>query len=286
MNKDTPNTLNNGYPAQANQTTGKGFFTAPGRTVSGNLVRDRSATFDDHWTQPRLFYNSLTPVEQQFVINAIRFETSNLKSRAIKERVLAQLNKISNDVAIRVAAALGLPAPQPDTKYYHDNTTAGISIFNTTLPTIATLKVGVLVSTQSAASVEQAAMLKQLFNKDKVTAIVVGESLADGIDATYSLADATAYDGIIVTAGAEGIFGSDGTTSTLYPIGRPSQILVDGYRWGKPLGAVGSASDALLKTGIPSTPGVFAESDPKAVAGLFKQGLATFRFVDRFPVDK
>ncbi|RFN52619.1 catalase, partial [Fusarium flagelliforme] len=33
----TPNTLNNGYPAQANQTQGKGFFTAPGRKVSGNL---------------------------------------------------------------------------------------------------------------------------------------------------------------------------------------------------------------------------------------------------------
>ncbi|KAJ4304333.1 hypothetical protein N0V88_001946 [Collariella sp. IMI 366227] len=60
------------------------------------LVRALSPTFDDHWSQPRLFYNSLTPVEQQFLINAIRFETSHVKSATVKQNVLTQLNRFTD----------------------------------------------------------------------------------------------------------------------------------------------------------------------------------------------
>ncbi|KAJ3565277.1 hypothetical protein NPX13_g7565 [Xylaria arbuscula] len=165
----SPNTLNGGFPQQANQTNGRGFFTAPSRTVSGNLVRGLSSTFNDHWTQPRLFYNSLEPVEQQFLINAIRFETSHLQSTAVKENVLRQLNRISNDVAVRVATALGMKAPAPDNKYYHDNTTAGLSITKDKLPTIATLKVGILASIASNSSaLDQAKQLKERFTADDI----------------------------------------------------------------------------------------------------------------------
>lgn len=94
----SPNALNDAAPKQANQTVGRGFFTAPGRTVSGHLVREVSSTFSDVWSQPRLFYNSLIPVEQQFLINAIRFETSQLTSSVVKSNVLIQLNRVSHDL--------------------------------------------------------------------------------------------------------------------------------------------------------------------------------------------
>jgi catalase len=80
----SPNTLNKGSPKQANQTNGRGFFTAPNRKASGSLVRTVSSTFADAWSQPRLFFNSLRPVEQQFVVNAMRFETSQLTSDVVK----------------------------------------------------------------------------------------------------------------------------------------------------------------------------------------------------------
>ena len=57
----SPNTLNNGFPKQANQAEGRGFFEAPSRSVSGKLVRSVSSTFADAWSQPRLFFNSLSP---------------------------------------------------------------------------------------------------------------------------------------------------------------------------------------------------------------------------------
>ncbi|KAF5668916.1 catalase [Fusarium heterosporum] len=280
----TPNTLNKGYPKQANQTQGKGFFTAPGRKASGNLSRSRASTFSDHWSQPRLFYNSLTKVEQQLLINAIRFETSNLKSETVKKNVLYQLNKVSHDVAVRVAKVLGLEAPAADDTYYHDNTTTGVSVLGAKLPTIATLTVGVLASTNSESSIQQAKAIKKALSEDKVTVTIVGELLGDDVQVTYDGADAVQFDGIVVASGTESLF--NGTRkSTLYPPGRPAQIITDGYNWGKPVGFVGSAKVAAQAAKVGTGEGVYLSKDVDALVKNLKEGLATFKFTDRFPLD-
>lgn len=275
--------MNKGFPKQANQTQGKGFFTAPGRKVSGALERRRSSTFLDHWSQPRLFYNSITPIEQQFLINAIRFETSHL-SQVVQKNVLTQLNKISHDIAVRVAKALGLDAPAADDKYYHNNKTKGLSIFGQELPTIATLRIGVLTSTNSGNSLTQAKSLKDEFKSSNVTVIAVGETLAEGIDQTYSAAEAIGFDGIIVADGTEKLFDNK-KGSTLYPPGRPSQIVVDGYNWGKPIGFLGNAKNVIKAAGVSEGAGVYLKKGPADIVEDFKKGLAKFKFTDRFAQD-
>ncbi|KAK6592785.1 catalase [Botrytis cinerea] len=281
----SPNTLNDAAPKQANQTVGRGFFTAPGRTVSGHLVREVSSTFSDVWSQPRLFYNSLIPVEQQFLINAIRFETSQLTSSVVKSNVLIQLNRVSHDLAARVASVLNLPVPEADNTYYNDNKTSSITIFGNELPTIATLNVGVLVSVKNNATLTQAANLATSFSTSGVNVKVIGEILTNGVDATYSASDATLFDGIIVTDGAENLF-TNGSKSTYFPADRPRQILLDAYNWGKPVGTLGNARTSLNVASISTKPGVYSNST--SVSGLVKEfeaGLKTFRFVDRFALD-
>lgn len=284
----TPNTLNNGFPQQANQTVNNGFFTAPNRVVSGPLNRALSPTFSDVWSQPRLFYNSLTTAEQQFLINAIRFETSHIKSTVVKQNVLIQLNRVDHDLASRVAQVLSLPVPTPDPTYYHNNKSAFISIFNYSLPSVSTLTVGILASASSSSSLSEAAALKAAFSKVGVVPSIVGEFLTTGVDLTYSEADASGFDGIVVGSGAEVLF-EGGATSPLFPLSRPSQILIDGYRWGKPVGSLGSASAAFKDARINTSnqPGVFVEtgSDVNALVSLFVGGLKTFKFVNRFPLD-
>lgn len=272
---------------EANQTVGKGFFTAPSRTVSGYLTREVSSTFADVWSQVRLFYNSLIPVEQQFLINAMRFETSHLTSAVVKSNVIIQLNRVSNDLAKRVAEVIGIDAPAPSPKYYNNNSTAFVSIFNKTLPTIATLKVGVLASVSSQDSIAQAAALLQAFSSSGVVVSVVGETLAAGINQTYSASDATGFDGIVVTTDSQALF-TNGTSSTFFPADRPLQILEDAYRWGKPVGALGSSASVLELAGATTTAGVFSDAAGN-VASLvkdFEGGLAEFKFIDRFPLDK
>ncbi|KAK7728436.1 hypothetical protein SLS63_006665 [Diaporthe eres] len=281
----TPSALSGGIPMQANATQGRGFMTSPQRQIGGNLVRALSPTFNDHWSQPRLFLNSLTPPEQQILVNAIRFETSNVKSPVVRQNIVTQLNRISNDLAGRVATALAIPAPAPEPTFYHDNKTTGLNIFGVPLPTITTLTVGILASTANPASVQQATALQQRLSQSGVVSTIVGESLTQGIAATYSQSDASGFDGIVVAEGAEGLF-QPFLQNTLFPLGRPSQILIDGYRWGKPVGAVGTGSAALAMAGIPATPGVITNvADVETLATQMEDGLKTFRFLDRFPLD-
>jgi catalase len=275
----SPNTLNDGYPKQANETEGRGFYTAPNRQASGGLIRAVSSTFADVWSHPRLFFNSLHPVEQQFVINGMRFETSQLKSDIVKNNVLIQLNRVSHDVAERVAKALGMKAPEADPTYYHDNKTSGVSIAGQPLLKIDGLKVGYLTSNKAKDThVEQ---LKKALARDNVAVKVVAETLTDGVDQTYSATDASQFDAVVVGADTDELFTTPGQ-GTFYPPGRPLRILQDGYRWGKPVGSVKKGSEAFEQAGIAEGAGVYTAVKAKDIA----DGLKTFKFLDRFPVDQ
>lgn len=213
----------------------------------------------------------------------------------MKQNVLSQLNKISNDIAVRVATALGLEAPAPDDTYYHDNTTAGISITNVTLPIVATLKVGILASTKSANgtnALDQAKTLKTRLANENLTATIVAETLVDGVDKTYSAADATDFDAVIVVSGADsaGLFAmTAGSLSPLYPPLRPLQIANSAYLFGKPIAYFGgsSPSNPLVAGGLdPKTDGVYASADLESLASGLVDGLKTYKFTGRYPVDE
>lgn len=296
-NAYTPNTLNNGSPKQANQTVGNGFFTTPSRTTSGKLLRAVSSTFEDVWSQPRLFWNSLVPAEKQFVVDAMRFENANVMSSVVRNNVIIQLNRISNDLAKRVAEAIGVEAPDPDPTYYHDNTTANIGAFGQRLLRLDGLKVGVLASVSNESSIAQGAELQSQLKEVGVDVFVVGERLADGVNQTYSATDAVNFDAVIVADGAEGLFASSsftalptaeasGTTS-LYPAGRPLEILVDAFRFGKPVGTLGQGVLALDDAQISSDrDGVYlADAVDEDFGNHIKEGLVTYKFLDRFALD-
>ncbi|KAH8713325.1 Catalase-3 [Beauveria bassiana] len=291
----SPNTLNNGSPLQADQSTGRGFFTAPGRQAPGHLGRRRSATFADHWSQPRLFYNSLSKAEQQMLIDVLRLELSVLVQPGIRKNVLKQLNRISHDIARRVGRALGTEDPPlpPDDHYYHDNTTAHMSAYGAApLPTIAGLRVGVLVDSESGASVAQGRAVRDGLRAAKVFASTVGERTVEGVDRTLAATDATVFDAVVVADGTAALFeagagaGAAAARSTYYPPGRPGQIVTDSFHWGKPVGFLGTGKEAINRTGIKAGPGVYVGSDVESMVKNVKEGLATFKFLDRIALDE
>jgi catalase len=308
----SPNTLNNGHPKQAGQSNGKGFFTAPERAVSGRLMRTTRKSFQkDYWSQPRLFFNSLVPEEQQFIINAIRFETSHLKSHRVKENVLVQLHKIHTRIAKEVAEVLGMNVPGTDTSFHHDRTTRGVSVFGNPLHKIAGLKVGVLI-TEKAPDTKTVQHLKSELGRDGVSVVVVAETLKQGVDQIYSASDATDFDALVVGSGVNPLLShAVRSRSTLFPAGRPLEILLDTYRYGKPIGFAGDSSAALDSSRIQPGPGVYVEdmsfarttgnftfsnhtisrrgekSEEMAgnLAHKIREGLRTFKFLNRFPVE-
>jgi catalase len=269
---------------EANQTIGNGFFTAPNRYVSGALTRELSPTFADHWSQPRMVWNSLSPAEQQIAVNALRFETAHVTSTTVRQNFVNQLNRVDHDLALRVAEVLvDVTAPAPDTSYYNNNKTVGLSIFNNSLPTIQGLNFGILASVYSNESMANAASLSKQFADLGLFVSIVAEYLAPGVNLTYSAADAIDFDGILVTPGTEAIFMNG--TSPLYPLDRPLQIVQNGYYFGKPVGALGTGSMAFQMAGIMETPGVYLSNSSATLLPNFEAGLKEFKFLDRFPLD-
>ena len=91
----------------------RSFNEAPGNDGKGRV---RASSFADHYSQPRLFFNSQTAQEQAHLIGAIIFELSKVETVAIRERTLAQLRNVDESIARRVADGLGvdkLPGAAP-----------------------------------------------------------------------------------------------------------------------------------------------------------------------------
>ena len=233
----TVNTLNNGFPKPATQNAGRGYISAPARKIiDATYVRATSPTFLDYWSQPRLF-QSMSPTEKPLVINAARFELAKVSSETVRKAVIAQFNRISNDLAKRVRTALGLPAPAPDTSYYHSKT-SDVSTYGTPLPTIKTLTVAILANASSHSSLSQAATIATGLKAKGAVLKILGQL---GVDATYSTAHAAPFDGIIVADGTDDLFSKKASSATLYPPGRPTEIVRGAFLFAKPIAVVGSA---------------------------------------------
>jgi catalase len=107
-----PNSIDDGEPLVASAEQG-GYVQLP-RPVEGVTVRANPVSFEDHFSQPTMFYRSLTPVEQTHIVEAFTFELGKCYEQVIKERELLVLANVDADLCAQVAAGLGLPAPKGD----------------------------------------------------------------------------------------------------------------------------------------------------------------------------
>ena len=101
----TPASLDGHSPEEA--VPARGGFVSYREQVNGPKVRERSKSFDDHYGQARLFWNSMTPPEKEHIVKALQFELSKVDTRAVRQRMLSHLVKINDVLGVQVAAALG-----------------------------------------------------------------------------------------------------------------------------------------------------------------------------------
>lgn len=114
INKDvtsySPNTIGGGCPYQAKAA--QGGFTSHTERIDAKKIRGRSKSFFDHFSQATLFYNSQSAPEQNHIVDALRFELSNVTIPAIRERMLGILSMVDKTLAQRVADKLGMQVPK------------------------------------------------------------------------------------------------------------------------------------------------------------------------------
>lgn len=106
-----PNTLANGAEFRIDGAT-QGFQSSPEGAMALK-VRGRNASFDDHFSQARLFWNSQSPAEKEHLVQAFRFELGRVDLPEIRQRVVDNLAHVDMKLAARIAAPLGIKAPDP-----------------------------------------------------------------------------------------------------------------------------------------------------------------------------
>jgi len=112
-----PNTISNGCPFQAKAA--EGGFTSFQERVDSKKVRERSASFFDHFSQATLFFNSQSEAEKKHMINALTFELGKVERPEIRERMVGLLTQVDQGLAAKVADGLGMNIPRPLTPMNH-----------------------------------------------------------------------------------------------------------------------------------------------------------------------
>jgi catalase len=284
-----PNSLGAGCPMVAGAEHG-GYVHYQER-VDGAKIRKRSESFADHYSQAELFWNSMSDWEQRHIVAAFRFELGKVDHVHIRERVVAHLGEINPDLAARVAAGLGLPAPAMPSRAPHGDSSPALSQANAPRDTIATRKVAILVADGvDAASVtslqdvltELGAVGEVLAPNDGKVSGANGENVA--VDRAMSTMSSVLYDAVVVP---------DGTACAHELAGDGLAILfvAEAYKHGKAIGLIGAGREMLTAAGLQGAPddGVVIQESPGAAGQAFVDDfvatLATHRIWTR-PVDR
>jgi catalase len=88
----------------------QGFKSYP-EQLEAPKIRARSASFDDHFSQATLFWNSQSTAEKNHIVSAFRFELSKVEALDIRQRMIDNLAHVDIKLATRVSAHLGVGPP-------------------------------------------------------------------------------------------------------------------------------------------------------------------------------
>ncbi|MGA8329529.1 MAG: catalase [Mycobacterium sp.] len=268
------NSIDGGEPLVAGADDG-GYVQTP-RRIEGTAERAQPVSFDDHFTQPAIFYRSLSDIEKLHIIEAFTFELGKCYEQAIKERELEVLANVDADLCAQVAAGLGLPAPQgnPPTDITLSPT---LSQVPTEPGPVTGRKVGIIADAGSnLAGVGK--LIKALTEHGVVPLLTapVGGVLKSGrrseiVERTLVTARSIEYDAVIVAAG---------TTPGDF---RQISLLREVFRHCKAIAAWGDGRVVLEQAGIGAdAPGVrFSESVDKRFVSGFIDALGLHRAWDR-----
>lgn len=143
----TPSLIDPSGP-RADPVTGFKSFPAP---IEGAKVRERSATFADHYSQARQFFVSQTKPEQDHIVSALIFELSKVEMPIVRAAMLGHLVNIDETLGARVATGLNhgnpiVPAKAAVATRTDLEPSPKLSILANGPPTLAGRLVGVLVT--------------------------------------------------------------------------------------------------------------------------------------------
>jgi len=286
-----PNSLDGGCPFLAGdpQGTGIAFVDVPEHIAEAAKERRNPATFDDHFSQARLFYRSLSPQEQLHVQQAYSFELGKCTSEEIRARQLQALANIDAGLCAAVALALGLPAPAADTEVPDRDPSPALSQVGGTWP--AKGRVLGIVAGGGAGDTALHGLLEDA-KQAGLSPKLIAPAGGPGVDRTFLTARSVEFDALVLVAapapGHDAHPDLDGKAGT--PVADPARdldprlvlLLQETFRQAKPIVLAGPGLEVLEACGLdPQAPGIVESPAGEATAAVGRF-LAQHRVWERF----
>ncbi|HEX5562451.1 MAG TPA: catalase [Nocardioidaceae bacterium] len=292
-----PNSLDGGNPFDADADNGA-FIEAPVRIPESSKVRAAPASFDDHFSQARLFWASMSPVERQHIVRAYTFELGKCYEQVIKERQLRALAEIDADLCEQVATGLGLPAPSATLPPTEATPSPALSQVGSRWPVDGRM-VGIVVDADDPDSLADLSSLRSaVFGAGMVPLVIAahgGQVAGDiPVQRTFATGRSVEVDALLLAAcpapapdalpsrdEKAGAAGGPGGS----PVDPRVRLLVEEcYRHAKAIGAWGGGVDALRAGGCTAGDvGVVVGDSGSAVLDEVLGLLASHRAWERFP---
>ncbi len=244
----SPNSLGGNLPAPSES---EGYVHYPER-VEGHKVRERSPSFGEHFSQATLFWNSLSAVEKEHLVEAARFEIGKAEDRGVRERMIDRLNHVDYELAKLVAIGIGVPAPTQPVTQNHGQSSPALSQMSLAVKTAKGRKVAILAA--DGVKADQITAIKEALTAAGAQAEILSQFLGsiksdDGqelaVDKTFVTGASVMFDAVYVPGGAQSI-------AALQANGEAIQFVDEAFRHYKAIAATGEGIELLKAASLPS----------------------------------
>ncbi|BAQ08516.1 catalase related subgroup domain-containing protein [Bacillus sp. OxB-1] len=267
------NSLAGNTPAPA--SAAEGGYTHYQEKVEGRKIQARSESFEDHFSQATLFWNSMSPAEKQHIIDAFSFELGKVKSLSVRKQVVDMFSNVSLELTGAFAKRIGVAPPSKGGSTVVDSSPA-LSQHNTVF-TPSTRKVAVILANGfNGPDVKyvidrlMAADLMPEFISETQGEVVGTDGVAFEADHTFLTAKSVQFDAVYIVNGSNRKFNKDA-----------AYFVDEAFSHYKPIGATHQGIQFLTVNKFDGKPGVIAGYDIQKFPDEFIRAIAAHRFWNR-----
>ncbi|ALC80272.1 MULTISPECIES: catalase [Bacillus] len=244
--------------------------------VEGRKVRARSKSFEDHFSQAAMFWNSMSDAEKQHIIDAFSFELGKVKSKSVQQQVVDMFANVSLELATGFAEAIGANPPSSEGSQVTKSSPA-LSMENTKKKP-ATRKVSVIIANDFNGP-EVSSILDSL-KAEGIQPEIISEKLGivKGSDNseleaahTFLTADSVLFDAIYAAGGIA-------KNKAFYQ--DASSFINEAFLHFKPIG-VTHEGKTWIKKEVENSKGVVVGENSSGFAEEFIEAITAHRFWDR-----
>ncbi|WP_082748329.1 catalase [Nocardioides jensenii] len=285
----TPNSMDDGCPFMAGDED-RPFTDVPVALPAATKERELSASFDDHFSQARLFWLSMSAPEKEHIVGAYGFELGKCRDPEVQQRQLQCLATIDPVLCREVATVLGLEPPEPEERVADVSPSAALTQLGAEWP-LDGRSLGIVVDADNAPDLTGLAdAVTAAGMVPKVVAAHGGEVGGVTVYGTFATARSVEFDALLVlgspSTAPDAIAARDtkaGAADTEVYDPRVRLMVEECWRQAKAIGADRVGTDVLAACGVDGSTGVVTGDDADSVLTEVQGLMASHRVWERFP---